>query len=201
VTHLEGSKVTGDPSDVHAQSTRSEGRLMTLDLEGAKALLRRTPAVLDALLLGLPDPWVRENEGRDTWSSFDVVGHLVEAEETNWIPRVRHLIAHGESAAFPPFDRFGFTGKSKGKSMADILDTFRAVRARSLRELDEMRLTPQDLGRKGKHPDFGPVTLGQLLATWAIHDLNHLGQIVHVLARQHTEAVGPWRAFLGILDR
>jgi hypothetical protein len=174
---------------------------MALDLDETKTLLRRTSDVLDALLGGLPDPWVRENEGPDTWSSFDVVGHLIEAEETNWIPRVRHLIKHGESAVFPPFDRFGFVEKSKGQSMADMLDTFKGARARSLQDLDELRLTTGDLSRRGRHPDFGPVTLGQLLATWAIHDLNHLGQIVDVLARQHAEAVGPWRAFLGILDR
>jgi DinB superfamily len=125
---------------------------MMLDLEGAKTLLRRTPSVLDFLLGGLPDTWVHENEGRETWSSFDVVGHLIEAEETNWIPRVRHLIEHGESAVFPPFDRFGFVEKAKGKSMAEMLDTFKLARARSLRELDEMRLTPGDLGRKGSIP-------------------------------------------------
>jgi DinB superfamily len=174
---------------------------MTLDLESTRILLRRTPDVLDALLRGLPEPWVHENDGPDTWSSFDVVGHLIETEETNWIPRMRHVLAHGESAAFPPFDRFGFREKSTSKRMAEALDTFREVRARSLRQLDELRLAPGDLGRNGRHPDFGPVALGQLVATWAVHDLNHLGQIVDVLARQHTEAVGPWRVFLGILEK
>ena len=174
---------------------------MPLNLEETKTVLRRTPDVLAALLRELPDPWVHADEGPDTWSSFDVVGHLIEAEETNWIPRVRHLLAHGESAVFPPFDRFGFVEKSKGKSMIEMLGTFERARARSLRDLDELRLTPGDLGRRGRHPDFGEVTLGQLLATWAIHDLNHLGQIVQVLARQHAEAVGPWRAFLGILEK
>jgi DinB family protein len=174
---------------------------MPLDLEETKILLRRTPDVLGALLRSLPDAWAHENEGPGTWSSFDVVGHLIEAEETNWILRVRHLIAHGNSAVFPPFDRFGFVGRSQGKSMAELLDTFKEARARSLRDLDTLRLSPEDLEREGRHPEFGRVTLGQLLATWAIHDLNHLGQIVDVLARQHTEAVGPWRAFLGILER
>jgi hypothetical protein len=174
---------------------------MTLDLDGARFILRRTPEVLDALLRGLPDSWVAENDGPDTWSSYDVVGHLIEAETTNWIPRIRHLIAHGASTVFPPFDRFAFIEKAQGQSMADLLDTFRASRDRSLRELDDLRLTPGDLERPGRHPEFGPVTLGQLIATWAVHDLNHLGQIVDVLARQHADAVGPWRAFLGILDR
>lgn len=172
---------------------------MTVELEEAKTLLLRTPHVLDALLRGLPEAWVHENEGPDTWSSFEVVGHLIEAEETNWIPRIRHLIKHGESVAFPPFDRFGFVEKSRGKSTTGVLEEFSAARTRSLRDLDDLRLTPADLGRRGRHPDFGPVTLGQLLATWAIHDLNHVGQIVNVLARQHAETVGPWRAFLGIL--
>ena len=174
---------------------------MTLDVEEAKTFLRRTPQILDALLRGLPKTWVHENEGPDTWSSFDVVGHLLEAEETNWIPRIRHLLEHGESAVFPPFDRFGFIEKSKGKNMAEMLDAFASARARSLRALDELGLAPADLGRRGRHPDFGAVTLGQLLATWAVHDLNHLGQIVNVLARQHAEAVGPWRTFLGILEK
>jgi DinB superfamily len=176
-------------------------RLMMLDLDGARTILRRTPAVLDALLGGLPEAWVRENEGPETWSSFDVVGHLIEAEDTNWIPRLRHLLEHGESVAFTPFDRAGFVEKSRGKSLAELLEEFARARARSLRELDGLRLTPGDLGRGGKHPDFGRVTLGQLVATWAIHDLNHLGQIAQVLARQHAAAVGPWRAFLGILER
>jgi len=166
-----------------------------------KTLLCRTPRVLDALLRGLPEAWVHENEGPDTWSSLDVVGHLIEAEETNWIPRVRHLIADGESAVFPPFERFGFIEKSKGKSMADVLDHFARARDQSIRDLDALRLTATDLERRGRHPELGPVTLGQLLATWAIHDLNHVGQIVDVLARQHAGAVGPWRTFLGILER
>jgi hypothetical protein len=176
-------------------------RLMAFELGEVKTLLGRTPEILDALLRGLPEPWVHENDGPGTWSSVDVMAHLIEAEETNWIPRARHLIAHGESAAFPPFDRLGFVEKSKGKSMAEILDAFRRARSRSLQDLEELRLGPRDLERRGRHPDFGVVTLGQLLATWAIHDLNHVGQIVNVLARQHAEAVGPWRAFLGILEK
>ncbi len=172
---------------------------MPLDLEETTTVLRRTPGVLDALLRGLPDPWVHHREGPEAWSSFDVVGHLIEAEETNWIPRVRHLLREGESAPFPPFDRFGFAEKGRRRSAADRLDGFREARARSLRELEALGLSAADLARRGRHPDFGPVSLGQLLATWAVHDLNHLGQIVTALARAHGDAVGPWRAFLGIL--
>jgi hypothetical protein len=172
---------------------------MAIDLEQTKSVLRRTPATLDALLRELPGTWVHANEGPDTWSSFDVVGHLIEAEETNWIPRARHLLRHGESAPFTPFDRAGFLDRWKGRTLAEVLDAFAQARARSLGELDELGLTTADLRRPGRHPDFGPVTLGQLLATWAIHDLNHIGQIVQTLARAQGEAVGPWRAFLGIL--
>jgi hypothetical protein len=173
---------------------------MTMGLEQVKTILRRTPGILDALLRGLPDPWVHANEGPGTWSSFEVLGHLVEAEEANWIPRARHLLRHGESAAFPPFDRSGFLERWTGKGLAEGLDAFGQARARSLRDLDALGLTAADLGRPGRHPDFGPVTLGQLLATWATHDLDHLGQVVKVLARAHGEAVGPWRVFLGILE-
>jgi hypothetical protein len=173
---------------------------MALDLVDVQAFLGRTPPMLEALLRGVPDAWVRQSEGPGTWSSFDVVGHLLEAEETNWIPRARHLIAHGEAVAFPPFDRFEFVEKMKSEGMAEMLDAFARARAQSLQALAELRLTPSDLARRGRHPDFGVVTLGQLLATWAVHDLNHVGQIVDVLARQHTDAVGPWRAFLGILE-
>src|SRR5712692_9719920 len=116
--------------------------MQRIELDEAKSFLRRTPQILDALLRGLPEAWVHENEGPDTWSSFDVVGHLIEAEETNWVPRIRHLLRHGESAAFPPFDRFGFVEKSKDRSMAERLDTCREARVRSLRDLDELRLTP-----------------------------------------------------------
>lgn len=186
----------------HGEVADGTGRwLMALELAEARTLLDRTPGVLDALLRGLPEAWLHANEGPETWSSVEVVGHLLEAEETNWIPRVRHLLAHRESAAFPPFDRFGFAEKLEGQRIGPVLDAFAEARARSLRALDALRLAPGDLGRPGRHPDFGPVTLGQLVATWAVHDLNHLGQIVGVLAAQHREAVGPWRAFLGILDR
>jgi hypothetical protein len=173
---------------------------VAIALQDATASLRRTPGILDAMLRGLPDAWVRRDAGPETWSSLDVVGHLVEAEETNWIPRIRHLLQHGETAAFPPFDRFGFEDRLKDRSPAEVLDVFAGARARSLAQLDALGLQAADLERRGQHPDFGPVTLGQLVSTWVVHDLNHLGQIVDLLARQHTAAVGPWRAFLGILD-
>ena len=171
-----------------------------MNLEETKTLLRRTPGVLDVLLRGLPDPWVHEDEGPDTWSSFEVVGHLIEAEETNWIPRVRHLMAHGESAVFPPFDRFGFVEKWRGTSMAELWASSKG------RVPKASRISTSFGFHAGRPRTPGPASrlrTGHPRATArhvGIHDLNHLGQIVDVLARQHTEAVGPWRAFLGILE-
>jgi hypothetical protein len=150
--------------------------------------------VLRTLLLDLPEPWIRGNEGPETWSPFDVVGHLIHGERTDWIPRVEHLLEHGESVPFPVFDRFAQFEESRGKTLAELLDTFARLREQSLRRLDELALKPSDLARRGRHPEFGPMTLEQHLATWVAHDLSHIGQIVRVMGRQYTEAVGPWRA-------
>jgi uncharacterized damage-inducible protein DinB len=172
-----------------------------LDLVQATDVLRRTPAVLDGLLRGLPDRWARATEGGESWSTADVVGHLLHMEAVNWIPRCRFLLEHGAAAAFPPLDRFAFVEESAGRGLDALLPAFAEARARSLRELAALGLTPADLARPGRHPDLGPVTLGHLLATWMVHDLNHVEQIVHTLAKQHDAAVGPWRAYLGILTR
>jgi len=173
---------------------------MHFDLETAIPVLTRTPRVVDALLRDLPDGWVSQNEGPDTWSPFDVVGHLVHGERTDWIPRVEHLLAHGEAVAFPPFDRFAQFEVSQGKTLAELLDTFAVERRKSLERLVELRLTPQDLARWGRHPEFGRVTLGQHLATWVAHDLDHVVQISRVMARQYSEAVGPWRKYLRVIE-
>ena len=174
---------------------------MEFQLDDAKDILRRTPATLNSLLRDLPDEWALSNEGPDSWSPFDVVGHLIHGEEADWIPRARIILEYGESRAFEPFDRFAMFEKSRGKSMSELLDRFERLRAESLRELEEMNLTPGMLGRRGRHPELGAVTLGQLLATWAVHDLGHVGQIVRVLAKQYGEAVGVWRAYLPVLSR
>lgn len=165
----------------------------------ARPVLARTPAVLDLLLRDLPPAWVSSNEGPDTWSPFDVVGHLIHGERTNWMPRAEHLLAHGETTPFPPFDRFAQLETSQGKTLPELLDTFGAVRADSLRRLDALALTGSDLERPGRHPQFGRVTLGQLLATWVTHDLDHLVQIARCMGRQYTDAVGPWREYLRIV--
>ena len=172
---------------------------MDFSLELAVPVLARTPAALDVLLRDLPASWVRGTEGPDTWSPYDVVGHLIHGDRADWIPRVEHLLAHGESVPFPPFDRFAQFEESKGKDLADLLDIFKAVRVRSLERLGELNLSDGDLERTGRHPEFGPVLLRQHLATWVAHDLDHLAQIARVMARQYSEAVGPWRRYLRVI--
>jgi hypothetical protein len=164
------------------------------------SLLTRTPAALDALLCGLPDAWIFDNEGGESWNAFDIVGHLIHGERTDWMPRVRMILQSGESRPFEPFDRLGHVSASKGKSLADLLDEFARLRAECLDELRALNLQPEDLARRGLHAALGTVTLSELLATWAAHDLSHLHQLSRVLAHQYREAVGPWTAFLGVMQ-
>ena len=170
------------------------------NLQHTIALLTRTPAALDALLRGLPETWTHRNEGEGTMSVFDVVGHLIHGERTNWMPRARVLLQFGETQAFAPFDRWGHVRESQGKSLGELLDEFARVRLRSLDELRALNLQPDDLARRGRHPAFGVVTLSQLLATWAAHDLTHLHQISRIMAHQYREAVGAYSAYLGVLQ-
>jgi hypothetical protein len=173
---------------------------MKQDLETTIALLQRTPAALDALLRGLPDEWTRRNEGEGTWNALEIVGHLAHAESADWMPRVRCILESGESRDFPPFDRDGFRQIVEGRELGDVLDDFARLRARSLAELEGLGLQREDMDRTGRHPAFGTVTLAQLLATWAAHDANHLHQLARVLAHQYRAAVGPWSAFLGVMQ-
>jgi len=170
------------------------------DLDHTTALLSRTPAMLDALLRDLPDVWTLGNEGDKTWSPFDVVGHLIHGERTDWMPRVRMILQHGETRVFESFDRAGHDREVQGRSLPQLLDIFTRARADSLNELRVLDLQPADLQRTGRHPVFGVVTLSQLLATWAAHDLTHLHQISRVMAHQYRDAVGPWSAYLGVLQ-
>jgi len=172
---------------------------MDFRFEDALPLLRRTPATLRALLEGLPPSWVEATEGPDTWSPCDVVGHLILSERVTWIPRAEHLLRHGDSRPFVPFDGEAISASSDGLSLAERLDSFAELRATSLERLEAFRLTEADLARRGSHPELGSVTLGQLLASWIVHDLGHLGQIGRTMARQYTETVGPWRRYLSIL--
>ena len=168
-------------------------------LPEAIALLSRTPAALNALLRGLPDIWVCSNEGTDTWSAFDIVGHLIFADRTDWMPRLRIILEHGESRPFDAFDRLGQVKESQGKSLNQLLDEFARVRNESLDALRALNLQPADLDRRGRHPALGSVALSELLATWAVHDLTHLHQLARVMAHQYREDVGPFSAYLGVL--
>jgi hypothetical protein len=174
--------------------------MMQHNLQHTVSLLTRTPTALNALLRGLPEDWTFRNEGEKTMSVYDVVGHLIHAEHTNWILRARTLLQFGETQAFGPFDRWGHVQKSQGKSLAELLDEFARVRSESLAELRALNLGPEDLARRGCHPAFGPVTLSELLATWAAHDLTHLHQISRIMAHQYRQAVGPYSAYLGVLQ-
>ena len=173
---------------------------MQHDLQDTVAVLARTPATLDALLRHLPETWTRRNEGEKTWSAFDIVGHLIHGERTDWMPRARMILQFGESKAFEPFDRLAQEGESHGKSLAELLDEFAVLRAESLDQLRDLNLRPEDLARRGRHPALGVVTLSQLLAAWAVHDLTHLHQISRVMAHQYRARVGPWDKYLGVLQ-
>lgn len=168
-------------------------------LDTSLALLERTPTALNALLRDLPDAWTRRNEGEKTWSAFDVVGHLVHCEREDWMPRARTILAYGDSRTFPPFDRWGHVKAVEGKSMAQVLDELIGLRAANLAELRSKNLTELELARRGLHPGLGSVTLSELLATWAAHDLNHLHQMARVMAFQYRDAVGPFRQYLGVM--
>ncbi len=168
-------------------------------LENTIALLKHTPTALNALLRGLPEVWTETNEGQGTWNPTMVVAHLVQGEHEDWIPRTKLILHSGEAQAFVRFDREGHVRYSRGKMLAQLLDEFAQARAKSLDELRALKLTTEDMRRKGRHPALGVVTLSQLLATWAAHDLTHLHQISRIMAYQYRETVGPWSRFLGVM--
>lgn len=168
-------------------------------LDETLAVLQRTPSVLDALLRGLPEFWTHRNEGGRTWSAFAVLGHLIHAEHTDWIPRAKWILEVGDSRPFQPFNRSGHEEAIRGKSLATLLDQFEQARAESLKELRAMNFQLSDFERLGRHPSLGAVKLGQLISTWVAHDLNHLHQIARIMAYQYREEVGPWARFLGVM--
>jgi hypothetical protein len=174
---------------------------MDFNLRDAVEVLNRTPATLNSLLREMPDRWVMSNEGPDSWSAFDVLGHLIHGDETDWVPRARIILEHGESRAFDPFDRTAMIGKSKGKSLTELLDRFESLRKQNIESLERMGLSAEKLKLKGTHPALGDVTLEQLLATWVVHDLSHIGQIVRIMCKQYDAEVGPWKAYLPILGK
>jgi hypothetical protein len=164
------------------------------------SLLARTPAALNALLRELPESWTSRNEGENTWSPFEIVGHLIHAERTDWMSRAKIVLQFGETQPFEPFDRWGQVREIQGKSLGQLLDEFARLRSENLAELRALNLRPEDLNLPGRHPSLGVVTLSQLLSTWAVHDLTHLHQISRVMAHQYREAVGPWSKYLGVLQ-
>lgn len=174
---------------------------MSFQLDEAVAVLERTPATFRALLAGLPDVWVTCDEGPETFSPFDNVGHLIHGERTDWIARARIILAQAAERRFEPYDRFAQVRESAGKSLADLLDEFAALRAENLSTLRGWNLTERELELEGEHPELGTVSLRQLLATWAAHDLGHIAQTTRVMAKRYREAVGPWRAYLPVMDQ
>jgi hypothetical protein len=173
---------------------------MAHNIEDSLSLLSRTPAALDALLRDLSESWTRRDEGDKTWSAFDVVGHLIHCEHTDWMPRARMILQSGDTKPFEPLDRWGHVKQVEGKTLPQLLDELSAVRAQNLAEVRGWRLGPDQLARRGLHPALGPVTLSELLATWAAHDLTHLHQIARVMAHQYQVAVGPFAKFLGVMQ-
>lgn len=172
-----------------------------LRLPEAIEVLERTPSAVSALLSGLGESWTHRNYGEATFSPFDVVGHLIQGERTDWIPRLRILLEQGEERAFDPFDRFAQVEASRGKSMQALLDEFARLRAENVGILRALRLTDVQLARTGMHPALGRVTASELLATWVVHDLNHVKQIAKAMSHQYRDLVGPWREYLPILTR
>ena len=174
---------------------------MTFDLSAGVAVLERTPRVLDALLSGLPEGWTRGNEGVNTWSPFDVVGHLIDGELTDWMTRLHIILKQGSNRRFESFDRFHHISRNKDRALGDLLAEFHQLREKNLGELRALNLTDAELQLTGEHPEFGSVSLRQLLATWVAHDLGHIAQITRVMAKQYRDAVGPWEAYLPVLHR
>lgn len=173
---------------------------MHFNLDDAIPILSRTPATLDTLLRGLPEVWIHNNEGESTWSPFDVLGHLIHGEETDWIPRLRIILEHGTSQTFEPFDRFAQEKNSVGKSLDDLLDEFVGLRAQNIEALRGFDLKPSDLEKEGVHPELGRVNVGHLLSTWVVHDLGHIAQVTRVMAKQYGDETGPWFAYIGVLQ-
>ena len=174
---------------------------MEFDLTAGTAILARTPSTLRAMLSGLPSEWTDATEGPETWSPYVIVGHLIHGERTDWIPRARIILEQGEDRRFTPYVRFAQVRESQGKALVTLLDQFEALRRANLETLTAWKLTDTHLALEGEHPEFGPVTLRQLLATWVVHDLGHIAQVARVMAKQYRDPIGPWRAYLPIVDR
>jgi len=172
---------------------------MNFSLSQAQPILARTPATLAALLTGLDDDWTYNNEGGESWSPFDILGHLIHGEKTDWMGRVQILLDHGEARVFEPFDRFAQFEANRGRTLEELLGEFAQLRRLNLQKLNLLELEGEDFGRTGRHPALGRVTLEELLATWVVHDLGHIAQIARVMAKQYGDRVGPWQEYLSVL--
>jgi DinB superfamily len=172
---------------------------MKFQIEQAVEILSNTPATVKSMLGNLSGEWTLETENSDVWTPFDIVGHFIHGEETDWIPRAEIILAQGENRTFVPFDRFAQFENSKGKTLSELLETFAELRQKNLERLKQMRLSPEHLKLKGIHPELGEVNLEQLLSTWVVHDLTHIRQIAIVLAQKYAENVGVWKEYLSIL--
>ena len=174
---------------------------MQFNLNKSIEILSRTPQVIENLLNGLSDEWIKNNEGPETWSAYDIIGHLIHGEKTDWLVRAEIILSNQSDKTFSPFDRFAQFENSKGKDLKQLLHEFKQVRKQNMEQLLEKKITTEDLAKKGVHPAFGEVSLEQLLATWVVHDLGHIAQISRVMAKQYKEAVGPWKQYLPVLEK
>jgi hypothetical protein len=174
---------------------------MNFDINKSIEILERTPSVIEAMLSGISEEWITNNEGRDTWSPYDVVGHLIHGEKTDWIIRMEIILSDNEDKKIQSFDRFAQFEESKGKSLQMLIEEFKMLRKQNIIKLRLKKIESSDLLKEGIHPDFGKVTLKQLLSTWVVHDLNHITQIARVMAKQYKAEVGPWVAYLSVLNR
>ncbi|WP_407524030.1 DinB family protein [Lacibacter sp. MH-610] len=173
---------------------------MNYSVTASVQVLERTPVVLKALLEGIDDSWVMNDEGPETFSPYDVIGHLIHGEKTDWVPRAKIILEQGLSKPFEPYDRFAQYEESKGKSVVQLLQEFERVRKQNVQWLQSLNLTNEDLEKKGMHPSLGEVSLKNLLSTWVVHDLTHIAQITRVMAKQYKEEMGPWPSFFRILN-
>jgi len=174
---------------------------MKFDIHDSIEVLQRTPTILESYLSGLPDTWLKKNEGENTWSPYDIIGHLIFGEKTDWIPRAKLILSQSENRMFEPFDRFAQLKEDQNKPIAELIGDFKDLRAKNLEELKSLNISAKDLELTGMHPEFGEVTLEQLISTWVVHDLGHIAQISRVMAKQYAGNVGPWNAYLGILKK
>lgn len=172
---------------------------MQFSIEKSIEILEKTPATLAVLLNNLSEDWTSNNEGADTWSPYDVIGHLIHGDKTDWLARAEIILSDASDKRFEPFDRFAQFESSKGKTLPQLLEDFKDIRSENVQRLRRLNIRPEDLDKTGIHPTFGAVTLSQLLSTWVVHDLDHISQIARVMAKQYTDEVGPWIAFLKIL--